>query len=460
MRVAIVGGGVAGLALGHALLRRGARERGVELVVLESAARPGGNIRSERVDGYLCESGPNGFLDSAPDTLRLVSELGLESRLLPSEDRARRRYIWRGGRLHPLPGGPLSFLGSGLLSWRGKLRIALEPFARERPDGDETIHAFAARRIGEEAASVLVGSMVSGVFAGDARALSLRACFPKMWQMESEHGGLFRALLAKRRASGARHGEPIGSPVGRLTSFRDGTDELVRGLARALDGVLRTGAGVAGLRRAGRQYRLECLGAGPLHADAVVLAGGAAASAALVEPLDGALAATLREIRSAPLAVVCLGYEAARLPRPLDGFGFLVPPGEGPRILGTLWDSSIYPGRAPAGRVLLRAMLGGALDGRVLALDDTELLAAARRDLQTTMGLDAEPDFVKVVRHPLGIPQYTGGHLERLARVEGQLDGHARLYVAGNAYRGVSINSCVAEAGPLAERILSALREG
>jgi oxygen-dependent protoporphyrinogen oxidase len=453
--VAIVGGGISGLALAHALLGRGARERGIEVRILEKAARPGGNIRTEAVDGYLCEWGPNGFLDNAPATLALVRDVGLGKELQPSDERARRRYVFRRGRLHLLPGTPGQFLASGLLSGPGKLRIAFEPISRRRPPGDETIHAFAARRIGREAADVLIDAMVSGVFAGDARALSLRACFPAMWQMETHHGGLFRALLARIRAGRRRKGEAIGSPLGRLTSFRGGTEELVRALARALGGALVTSAPVSAVTKTTKGYRLE--GETPLEAASVVLAGGAAASARVVQGLDADLAAALGEIRSAPLAVVCLGYEESRLPRPLDGFGFLVPRGEGPRLLGALWDSSIYPGRAPEGRVLLRAMIGGAHDPRAVELDDESLLAVVRGDLRATMGLEIEPVFTRAFRHPLGIPQYTVGHLDRLARIERRLERHPGLYAAGNSYRGVAINSCVAEAGPLAERILARL---
>jgi oxygen-dependent protoporphyrinogen oxidase len=451
--VAIVGGGIAGLSLAHALDRRGARSQGVTVTVLERSSRAGGNIRSEEVDGYLCEWGPNGFLDSVPETLELVRDLGLEAELLPSHDQAQNRYIFRKGRLHPLPGGPLAFLKSRLLSWPGKLRIAMEPFARRRPDGDETIHAFASRRIGGEAAEVLIDPMVSGVFAGDSRALSLRACFPKMWQMETDHGGLFRALLAKRRG---RRG-PVGAPLGRLTSFRGGTEDLVRALVRARGDGLRTGVLVRSLAPSPGGYRLALEGGGALLADAVVLSGGAGESASLLHGVDPDLALGLREIPSAPLAVVCLGYEESGLPRPLDGFGFLIPRGEGPRILGVLWDSSIYPGRAPSGHVLLRAMIGGAHDPQAMALDDSALLERVRQDLRTTMGLQGSPTLVRVFRHPRGIPQYTVGHRERLARVEARLARYPGLYLAGSAYRGVAINSCVAEAGPLAERILAGL---
>ena len=457
-RVAIVGAGIAGLSLAHALGRRGARERGIEVIVLEAASRVGGNIRTEWLDGFLCEWGPNGFLDSVPATLELVRDLGLESRLHVSDDSARRRFIFRNGRLHRLPEGPGDFLRSHLLSWPGKLRIAGEPWARRRPEGDESIHAFASRRIGREAADVLIDSMVSGVFGGDARRLSLRACFPKMWEMESEHGGLFRALLAKRRAR-KLSGGPVGAPAGRLTSFRQGTVELVDELARRLGDALKLRAPVERITRDGC-YRLDVVGGGRIEADQVVLAGGAESSATIVRPLDAELAGILGEIPSAPMTVVCLGYDQAQLPGPLDGFGFLVPRGEGQRILGALWDSSIYPGRAPKAASLIRVMLGGAHDPEAASLDEDTLVAAATGGLADTMGIRAEPIFRRVFRHRIGIPQYTLGHLDWLARIDARLAGRPGLAVAGNAFHGVAINTCVAEAGPLADRLLAQVGGG
>ncbi len=270
-RVVVVGGGVSGLATALALRDAAAAQgRAVEVSVVEAAPRLGGNLRSERSDGFVVEWGPNGFLDNAPATLDLVERIGLDGEIQPADPQAARRFLYRRGRLHELPGGPLSFLFNPVLSLPGRLRVLGEPFAAARPAGvDESVHAFATRRIGEEAASVLVDAMVSGVFAGDARALSLASAFPKMAAMEAEHGGLVRAMLARgrerrvarkdaeaRRARGedvrrlTRAGGPAG-PGGTLTSFRGGIETLIEGLARALGAGVETGRPMLALRRAG-----------------------------------------------------------------------------------------------------------------------------------------------------------------------------------------------------------------
>jgi oxygen-dependent protoporphyrinogen oxidase len=209
--------------------------------------------------------------------------------------------------------------------------------------------------------------------------------------------------------------------------------------------------------RRGSRYVARLADGVEIEADAVVLASTASITAHLVHDLDPPLAAALAGIPTAPMVVVCLGYTETELPRPLDGFGFLVPRGQGPRLLGALWDSSVYPGRAPAGKALIRLMLGGAHDPDVIALDDDVLLDHVRRDLRVTMGIHSAPEFVRVFRHPLGIPQYTVGHLDRLAAAEARLAGLPGLVLAGNSYRGVAINACIAEADGIAERALAAV---
>lgn len=464
-RIVIAGAGIAGLSIAHAIRQR---DPAVDLVILERADRPGGNVRTETVDGYTCEWGPDGFLDNAPDTLRLAHDVGLDGRLLPSNDSARRRFIFRSGRLHEVPVSPGAFITSGLLSPRGKARVAWEPFARRRPETDETIHEFAARRIGREAATILIDSMVSGIFAGDARALSLRACFPKMWQLESDHGGLFRALLATRRQR--RREDAVGAPAGRLTSFKGGMTELIDGVAAAVGGALRVSTPVIGLRpgRSAQAFRPDLPSSGltvitpgrSFEADAVILTGPSSDAGSLVRPFDSTLAALLAEIETAPLVVVAMGFDAAAIAADRgapDGFGFLVPRCEGIRILGALWESSIYADRAPEGKALVRVMIGGARDPGAVDVEEDELLAIVRRELRETMGLHVAPEFVRVIRHRRGIPQYTNGHVARLQRIDTLLQAHPGLFLAGNSYRGVSINSCVAEAGAIADNVLAAI---
>jgi oxygen-dependent protoporphyrinogen oxidase len=472
-RVVVVGGGIAGLATALAVRdRAAARGEPLSLSLLEAAPRLGGNIRSEKADGFTVEWGPNGFLDNVPASLALVRRLGLASELQPADPRAAKRYLFRGGRLHLLPAGPGSFLGSPLLSLRGRLRVLREPWTPPPAAGaDETVHDFAARHLGEEAASVLVDAMVSGVFAGDSRRLSLASAFPKMAAMEAAHGSLVRAMLAKgreRRAAqreaaarraqgdevaeamvGVAAGGPAG-PGGTLTSFRGGLETWIAALGRELGSAIETGRAVVSLAREGPQWKLELDGGERRQADAVVFAIPADAAARIVDRLDAELAAALAEIPSAGLAVVALAYDAAAIGGAPDGFGFLVPRGEGLRILGCLWDSSLFPGRAPAGKVLLRAMIGGAHDPAAVELGEEELLRSVRGDLQRAMGVTADPERCWVFRHPLGIGQYTVGHRARLARIAERLARHAGLHVAGQSYFGISMNACVEKAAATA----------
>jgi oxygen-dependent protoporphyrinogen oxidase len=451
-RVLVIGGGLSGLATAQALVAGGA-----EVAVVEAADRPGGKALTLREEGWTVEQGPNGFLDSVPRTLELAEELGLKERIQPADESAARRFLWLRGRLREIPTSPPAFLRSDLLSLRGRLRVLGEPLARRRPEGDESVAAFARRRIGAEAARSLVSPMVLGVFAGDAERLSLRSVFPRMWEMESEHGSLFRALLARRRARRGDRGGPSG-PGGHLTSFRSGVQELVGALADALGERLSCGGSVERLRRVEEGWRVAVRGEGEERpAEAVVLACEAFASARLLESLDAALAAELLRIAYAPVAVLGLAYEGEQLSEVPAGFGFLAPRGEGLRILGCLWDSSIFPGRAPEGKVLLRVMLGGAVDPEAARLEEEEMVSLVREELRRSMGIEARPVRTFLKRWERGIPQYEKGHQARLEAIEGRRALHPGLHLTGNAYRGVALNSCVTEADRVAAEVLEGL---
>ncbi len=479
-RVVMIGGGITGLATAvHLRDGAGAVPGGLEVVVLEGRDQPGGNVRTDRPNGFRVEMGPNGFLDNAPTTLALVERIGLTGRLQRANRNAARRFIYRAGTLHEVPTGPIDFLRSGVLSLPGRLRVFGEPFARSRPDTDESVFDFAARRIGPESAGVLVDAMVSGVFAGNVRELSLQSSFPKMARMEAEHGGLVKAMVAgmrKRRAAKkeaeARRargedvaeltapGGPAG-PGGTLTSFQDGLDTLVSGLTDAVGDSLRTGAPVRTVRAAdGSRWAVELESGDTMEADAVVVTTPAPVAAPLLEDVDAELAATVGEIRTAGLAVVAMGFRERDLPGiDLEGFGFLVPRSTGPRILGCLWDSSVFHGRAPEGEVLLRCMIGGAHDPEAVRAPDESLRRQVRHDLEMTMGIapDIEPALTRIYRWPLGIGQYTVGHQGRLDRIHGRLRERPGVWVAGSSFYGISMNACFEKAPQQATEILTYL---
>ncbi len=466
-KVAVIGGGISGLSTAFAVERLAeAAGLPVETLVLEKEEVPGGKIRTSREEGFLCEWGPNGFLDNKPMTLELCEALGIKDRLLRSDDNARKRFIYSEGVLHRLPENGPAFLKSKLISWPGKARLACEPFiAAKRGGEDETLADFARRRLGQEALDKLIAPMVSGIFAGDPETMSLKSCFPRIEELEREYGGLVRAMvrLAKKKRAEIREGKAVASaagPGGILTSFRDGIQELSDRNAAALIGAVRTGAEVETIRRRDGRYELRLLDGTVEEADVVVSAAPAHALTAMVKGLDADLSALLADIPYSPMNVVCFGYERERIGRDLDGFGYLIPKKEGRRILGTLWDSSIFPNRAPQGKVLLRSMMGGATNPEAVRLGDAEVTKAVRDDLRAIMGIEAEPDFVRIFRHQEAIPQYRVGHGRRLEAIEERLQTLPGFYVTGNAFFGVGLNDCVNASNRLAERVMGFLKDG
>lgn len=464
-KIVIIGGGISGLATAW-LLRDKARSAGKELdiTLLEKEERPGGKIRSIKADGYTCEWGPNGFLDSKPQTLNLCRAIGVESNLHRSNDNARKRFIFSGGELHQLPDGGPAFLKSRLISWPGKLRLAMEPtpFISSAPAGvDETLAAFGRRRLGKEALDKLIAPMVSGIFAGDPETMSLVSCFPRIAELEREYGGLIRAMimLGKKKKQDIAAGKVVSSaagPGGVLTSFREGIQYLSDALATLLGGIVKPGVSVTSVEKGGSvPYRVKCSDGSEYEADQVIVASPAFAAAEMLAGLDGGIAGVLQQIPYASMTVICFGYGRDQIKRSLDGFGYLIPKKEGLSTLGTLWDSSMFENRAPEGKVLLRSMMGGACFPEYVKLSDDEVVAKVREDLAVAMGIDAAPEFIRVFRHPQAIPQYTVGHGKRLQALEESLKAHPGLILTGNSYRGIGLNDCVAAAERAADEALA-----
>ncbi len=452
----MLGGGISGLATAFHL-RSLRAEAPPDVVLLEGRDRAGGKVRTDTDGGCVREWGPGGFLDNVPEMLDLVRDLGLEGRLVRAGPAATDRFVFHGKGLWKVPSSRGEFLRTRLLSLGGKLRILLEPVARRAPAEDESVYDFARRRIGAEPARILVDAMVAGVFAGDARALSLRSAFPAMAEMEREHGSLLRAMRARKAKGG---GGPFG-PGGTLRSFDGGMQVLTDALAAALGPAVRTGKRAMAVTREGDLWAVQSSD-GEIHrADAVVVALPAPDAALLLARLDARFREPLEAIPLAPVTVVALRYAAGDAPKAERGFGFLVPSGEPLRLLGVLWESTVFAGRAPAGEVLLRAMVGGARDPDGAALPDGVLLERVRADLRVSMGIEAEPREVRLYRHLQGIPQYTLGHADRLAALETvRASLPPGLHLTGNSYRGISLNHCVRDALATARALLPHLPPG
>jgi len=458
----IVGGGISGLALAHYLI---ACEPPGSWELWEASDRIGGTIGTDRVEGYSVDWGPNGFLDREPLTLQLVDELGLSGELEPADRRSEKRFIYKNGRLHPVPFSPRLILTTGLLRPLEKLRIFGEPFVHaRRDDADESVFDFAARRIGRGAAETFVDPMVSGVFGGLARDLSLPACFPIMRELEQRYGGLVRGMIGrmreKRKAQKAggvpvrKSGGPTG-PGGWLTSFKGGLDALVLRLQQRLGSTLKPAHEVRRISRLSDCWEITAAAGRQIRARRVILACPTFAASEISRHLDGELADALDAIPYAPIAVVATGHRREDVTHPLNGFGFLVPRSQGLRTLGSIWTSSIFAGRAPEGYVQFRSMLGGAGDPSVMELSDDGLWDTLRRELGPLLGIRGEPAFMRTYRWQRGIPQFTLGHRERRAAIERLAGRHQGLHLVGNAYYGVSLNDCVKMSHRLAQEIRS-----
>ena len=463
MKIVVVGGGIAGLSAAHRAVELGRERRlAVDVTLLEARARLGGTIETEHVDGFLVESGPDSFLSEKPWALALCRRLGVEDRLVRTDDRFRRTFVWHRGRLHPLPDGfqllaPTQltpFLTSGLFSWPGKLRMAFDlVLPRGGTGDDETLGAFVRRRLGREALERVAQPLVAGIYTADPDELSLGATMPRFLELERRERSVILALWrASRRAPQAG---TSGARWSLFVTFARGMSELIDTLAARLPtGAVRLGQRVGGLERHDGRWRVGLADGSALDADRVVVATEAHRAARLLRYVDPQIAALLAEIPYASSATVSLGYRRSDVPHPLDGFGFVVPHGEGRALLAGTFSSVKYPGRAPEGFVLLRAFLGGALGEADLAGEEAEIADRARRDLRDALGIVAAPVLTRVHRHPGSMPQYRLGHLDRIDAIERRLGAHPGLSLAGAAYRGVGIADTVHSSETAAERLL------
>lgn len=461
-RVAVVGGGVTGLAAAH---RLGELDPSARVTVLESAPRPGGVLRTTHADGFLLEASADSFLTALPSGLDLCRRLGLEDRLLPTDPQRRRAFVVRRGKLLPIPEG-LTIMAPGrirpiltspILSIRGKLRLAAERFVPRGSGRDESLASFATRRFGREAFQRLIQPLVSGMYTGDPRSLSLEATLPRFLEMERRWGSLIRGARRERnRAAGS------GARYGMFAAPRGGMGEIIDALAARLpEGAIRCGTRVERIERTtGGGWTLHLVGRPreALKVDALIVATPAREAARLLGGVDPGLAAQVGRIGSAGCAIVSLGYRRDQIGHALDGFGFVVPLVERSSILSGSFASCKFPGRSPDGCVLIRVFLGGACQPEALEWSDDWLIGTAHRELARLLSIRGGPTLSHLDRWPGVMPQYRVGHVDLVNAIEARLAGLPHLALAGNAYRGVGVPYCIRSGEQAAERIADGAR--
>jgi protoporphyrinogen/coproporphyrinogen III oxidase len=449
--VLVLGGGIAGLATAYELHRQQ-----IPFTLLEAGPRVGGVVFSEPVDGFNIDGGPDALLIQKPDGIKLCQELGLGDRLVVTK-LPRLAYIQRAGRLHALPAASVMgiptewgpFIRTGLFTWAGKIRMGMEMFVPKRTDaGDESIGSFMRRRFGDEAVEYLAEPLLAGIHAGDVDRLSIRALFPRFPEAEQRAGSLLRAFRAQPRHAPSKDGA--------FKSLPGGLSEMIAVLEAVLPAEsLRRRTPVTSVSFDGSLYRVETATGDTFTARAVVSATPAFVSARTLRSVAPRVAQLCGEIPYASAATVALAFNRGDITHPLNGSGWVVPRVEKTGIMAGSWLSSKWPGRAPEGKALLRAFLGGARDPEAFQKSDAEMIETALNAMRPLIGIVRAPLFARVYRWENANAQHEVGHLDRLSAIERELASHPGLFVTGSGFRGVGIPDCVADARATARQVSS-----
>ena len=456
--VIVIGGGISGLACAWRL-----KQRGVPVLLLEKSSRFGGVIQTTEQNGFLFECGPQSFM-LTPALAELIESAGLTGDVLRATPRAP-RYILRNGKLVAAPMSPFSLVGTSLLSVGAKWRLLTEPFRHSRPpESDESVAAFVQRKFGSSLLENLAGPFVSGVYAGDPEKLSLRSVLPPAYEWERASGSLLRGALRQKRMQPKRKG-----PRPTLCSLRRGAGSLLSAIGERLGGGARLGVSVTAVQRSGAatspRFAIQCSGGyvgtnETFEAIAVVVASDAGQAGRMLSAISPKFGEPLDAIPYAPVAVVAAGYRREAIAHSLNGFGFLVPRKEGLRILGTVWNSSLFPGRAPDGQVLLTSFAGGATDPGLCAWTEDRIAATVHEELARVLGIRESPIAGHVQIYPRAIPQYNLGHGRIIETIKQLGDETPGLYFAGNYLEGPSTGACVARSFRIADEIEDFLKKG
>jgi len=457
-RVLIIGGGISGLSAAYYLAKRG-----VSSMIFESRPRLGGVIQTEHVAECTLEAGPDSFISAKPAALELIRELGLAGEVIGSNDFSRRTYVWKRGRLLPLPEGLMMMvptkimplLATPLLSWSTKARMGLELFHSPRRHAeDQSVSAFITAHYGPEAVDYLAEPLLSGIYGGNPDDLSVTSVLPRFVTLAQRYGSLTRGVLIERaKAERARAGNNHGPPAPLFRTLKGGLQQMVDALDASIHGTAEVcHRRVEALERASAGFCLR-VGGDWIAANHVIMACEAHSAASLVESLDGRLAELLAGVPYSSSMTVALGFHAKDLAERPSGHGFLVPRRERRRLMACTWVGEKFPYRVPEGTIVARCFLGGTDDAGVLDAPDETVTAIVTTELREIAGVHAAPKFVRIHRWPRSMAQYTVGHPQRLAEIEARAKAIPGLALAGNAYDGIGIPDCIRLGNKAAEGI-------
>jgi oxygen-dependent protoporphyrinogen oxidase len=445
----VIGAGISGLTCAFAL-----KQSGQKVLLLEATERPGGVIQTAEENGYLFELGPQSF-NATTELAELCDDLGITEQLLEAP-RAAPRYVLVAGVLKQVPFSPGSFIGSDLLSWSSKYSLLKDMVSTTTPpEPDESVAAFVRRKFSAELLDRLVGPFVSGIYAGDPEMLSLRAAFPKLYEAEKSAGSLIRGRLRAGAKAGKQTVTRARARPG-LVSFGPGNGMLIVALAKELGSVLRHKVDVIAIQRTGDQFKIGIRNGRDcevLTCDQLVLATPTTASSQMLAEMIPEASQVLAQIPYAPAAIVSLGYKQEQVGRSLNGFGFLAPRSSGLRTLGSVWNSSLFPSRAPKGHMLLSNFVGGATDPAAIALTEQELTDLVHREISPILNIAGSPVIARVTRYSRAIPQYNLGHLERLQKIRAAVASVSGLWLIGNYWAGPAVGACVQQAMAVAKQL-------
>lgn len=453
-KIAVVGGGISGLAAAQRLQEFKDKGEDIEVVLFEKDDRLGGVIDSDKRDGYLLEGGPDCFVSTKPWCVEMSDKLGISDDLLNTNDAEKGTTILTRGKLQPLPDGVMMiiptkfwpFVTSKLFSWPAKIRMGMDLFIPKKkdPDADESLESFIMRRLGKEALDKLAEPLVAGIHAGDPKTMSLKASFPRFLEQEAKYGSLIKAMLAAKKFTPPPR-KPGARRLSFFTSFKHCMTELTEAVAGSLKDVdIRKGSEVASVKKNGVSFTVSTKNGGEEQFDAVILTAPSYDVSTMLRGFDQEVETVLDSIPYSSSATISLAYDMSNLPRKPKGFGFLVPSVEKRKIMASTYSSIKWPGRAPEGKFLIRCFVGGPKSQQYVDLSDRELEELAVKELKDIIGLDAKPEFSRVFRWYKGMPSYIVGHLERVEGMMKRMDEmHKGMYITGGAYFGVGIGDCI-----------------